>query len=275
MPPPLARHRPPATALYVGAGVAAGIVAGVLHIVVPAALEALEGAAAAAHRRRASAATTSAACRDGGAPALADEQAEEASPVGSALDALTHWLTGSKVGEAAAAVLSLAAAKAGGGAGRMASSRPAQPASLPARPSAAVTAPPSRLGRIAVGLPSSSPASVVVVAPGAGRYYWKPHPHPPSDPATPRSGPATPGSSCGGGSLRVPASTDSEVVALLRAKLAGEDPPPLTPSSARSDGSDSVPANFTGSRPPLYVSPRAGAPGDDGHAWFGGSPSPY
>jgi hypothetical protein len=268
MPPP----RPHATALYVAAGVGAGVVAGLLHFAVPAALEALEAtgllpaALARAAGARSSTSTTSATEEEGLAAAAGDAVGADTSP----LACLAHWLSRSKVGStAAAAVLSLAGSKTN----RMAS--PAQTTLL--RPAPSVAPPPSRLGRIAVGLPSSSPASIVVTAaPGAGRYYWKPMHVPASDPSTPgsasgRSGTGTP--------VRAPSSTDSELVALLRAKLAGEDPPPLTPSSARSDGEAMVPANYTGARPPLYVSPRAasadGAAGGARAVFTSQLPSPY
>ena len=247
MPPP-ARPRPAATALYVTAGVAAGIAAGLVHYALPAALQ---FARAGLLAKRGGPTADDPACSAAGAGQ--GGEAVTSLPLSSHL---VHWLSLTKVGGTAAAMLSLAGAKS-----VRSASGPRASASGPPPPVVAVQPPPSRLGRIAVGLPSSSPASVII-APGAGRYYWKPA-SVSSDPATPRSGPATP--------LRVPASTDSELVAVLRAKLAGEEPP-VTPSSARSEG-EMVPANYTGARPPLYVSPRANASADGGGV-FGRSPSP-
>lgn len=240
--------RPPAASVYFAAGVAAGVACGLVHVVLPTALEAVglgwvggrasSGAAASTTAR----ADTPAADADARAVGEAGQCPASHSDDGL-VGTLTRWLVAKKRAAADALLGSSGGRKAGlaspAAAGLPAAANHHHPHHHPHHhhPSLvrAVHPPPSRLGRIAVGLPVS----------------------------TSHGGPATPGSARAGTPVRVPESTDSEVVAALRAKLAGEDPPPATPPSARAT-EECVPANYTGARPPRYVSPRSASA--DGHA---------
>jgi hypothetical protein len=245
-------HRPPAATVYIAAGCVAGCAYGLVHVILPAAVDALEAAGLPPPRWARSITATAPPQQCAGDATHAEGGAgHHGGRHDTLVSTLAHWLV-AKRNAAADALLGSSGSGfgKGGAAAAPATASPSPPDHRHHPLLRAVHPPPSRLGRIAVGLPASSPAVVHHTTVVGG-------------------GPGTPGSARAGTPVRVPASTDSELVSALRAKLAGEDPPPATPPSARAAAEECVPANYTGARPPRYVSPRsASADGQAVHGAF-------